>query len=199
MTIAYQIGDSLYLNITNQCPCDCIFCIRNETDGINPGQSLWLDHEPTVAEIKAALSAVDFEAYQEIVFCGYGEPTSRLDVLLDIARFLKETQKLPIRLNTNGLSDLINRSCGQKTAPLLAKYIDMISISLNAPDSLYYRDLCNPSFGEASYEAMLQFARDCKAHFSHVTLSVLENALDKEAMESCRAICDAMDIPLRLR
>ena len=199
MTIAYQIGDSLYLNITNQCPCDCIFCIRNETDGINPGQSLWLDHEPTVAEIKAALSAVDFEAYQEIVFCGYGEPTSRLDVLLDIAQFLKETQKLPIRLNTNGLSDLINRSCGQKTAPLLAKYIDMISISLNAPDSLYYRDLCNPSFGEASYEAMLQFTRDCKAHFSQVTLSVLANALDKEAMESCRAICDAMDIPLRLR
>ncbi|MCL2421826.1 MAG: TatD family nuclease-associated radical SAM protein, partial [Defluviitaleaceae bacterium] len=183
MTIAYQYGDALYLNITNECPCDCVFCIRNEGDGINPGQSLRLNHEPSLDEIKAALAAVDFSKYREIVFCGYGEPTCRLTILLETAKYLKGTQSLPIRLNTNGLSDLINKGMIPNTASLLAGYIDHVSISLNAPDNQYYRDLCNPRFGDMAYDALLDFARDCKDYVPQVTFSVLESALEEGILE----------------
>lgn len=199
MTIAYQYGDALYLNITNECPCDCVFCIRNEGDGINPGQSLRLNHEPSLDEIKAALAAVDFSKYREIVFCGYGEPTCRLTILLETAKYLKGTQSLPIRLNTNGLSDLINKGMIPNTASLLAGYIDHVSISLNAPDNQYYRDLCNPRFGDMAYDALLDFARDCKDYVPQVTFSVLESALEEGILEKCQAICNSMDIPLRVR
>jgi len=197
MTIAYRLGNALYLNLTNECPCDCTFCLRNDAVGVNEGQSLWLDHDPTVEEIKDALSQIDFNDYQEIVFCGYGEPTCRLDVLLDIAQYLKEIQDLPIRLNTNGLSDLVN---DKKTVPLLAKCIDRISISLNAPNAEMYNALCRPVFGEGSYEAMLQFAMDCKGVIPEVVLSIVPGTdFDNKTIEACRDLCDSMNIPLRVR
>jgi len=197
MTIAYRLGNALYLNLTNECPCDCTFCLRNDSDGVNPGQSLWLDHNPTTEEIKSALSEVDFNEYQEIVFCGYGEPTCRLDVLLDIAKYLKKVQNLPVRLNTNGLSDLINN---KKTVPFLAECIDCISISLNAPNAEMYNALCKPVFGEGSYEAMLRFAMECKEMIPEVVLSIVPGVdLDKKSIEACRDLCDSMNIPLRVR
>jgi len=202
MTIAYKLGNALYLNITNKCPCDCTFCLRNTGEGVNHGESLWLEHEPTLEEVFAVLSEIDFKQYQEVVFCGYGEPTERLDILLKCARFLKENQSLPIRLNTNGLSDLIN---SKKTALLLAEHIDCISISLNAPDAASYNALCAPTFGEGSFEAIIQFAEDCKecvqldCSLKDVILSVVGNALDDEAMKKCQDLCDALGIPLRVR
>ena len=197
MTIAYRLGNALYLNITNDCPCDCVFCLRNDSDGVNPGQSLWLDHDPTVEEIMAALSEVDFEEYQEIVFCGYGEPTCRLDVLLEVAKYLKKVQHLPVRLNTNGLCDLINN---KKTVPLLAECIDRISISLNAPNAEMYNALCKPVFGEDSFEAMLRFAKECKDAIPEVVLSIVPGTkLDDKTIEACRSLCDSIDIPLRVR
>ena len=202
MIITYRLGNSLYLNITNKCPCDCVFCIRNSSDGINPGESLWFEEgEPSPDEILKALKAIDFakEQYQEIVFCGFGEPTMRLDVVIECAAYLrgnKENKNLPIRLNTNGLSDLIN---GKETAPLLAAYIDHVSISLNAPDAASYNALCLPSFGEGSHKAIIQFAKDCKSLIAKVTFTILEGTLDKEAFEKCRNLCDSLDIPLRVR
>jgi TatD family-associated radical SAM protein len=148
-------------------------------------------------EIKSALAEADPGQYREIVFCGYGEPTERLDILLECAHFLKKGHKLPLRLNTNGLSDLIN---GKKTAPLLAECLDCVSISLNAADAESYNAICAPSFGEGSFEAMLQFAKDCRAFPSLKTvLSVVAHAIDGETLAKCRALCDSMDIPLRQR
>jgi len=194
MTIAYELEDSLYLNITNECPCSCTFCIRGQTDGVNPGESLWLDHEPSLEEILAAIKPLDFKKYKEVVFCGYGEPTSRLDILLDCARVLKE-KKLPIRLNTNGLSDLVNK---KETVPLLAGLIDTVSISLNAPDAKSYNELCVPIYPQA-YQAILNFAEECKKQIDKVIFSVYAPALDEESIEKCQTICNSMDIPLRLR
>ena len=136
MTIAYDYGNALYLNITNKCPCDCVFCIRNNSNGIG-GHSLWLEREPTQAEINEALVGLDYNRYEEVVFCGYGEPTSRLDALVSTARLLKEglALKLPLRLNTNGLGGLTNKT---SIVPLIAEYIDAVSISLNAPDAETY-------------------------------------------------------------
>jgi len=209
MTIAYDFGDALYLNITNRCPCDCNFCLRREGEGVNSGQSLWLDHEPSLDEIKQALDAVDYNRYTEVVFCGYGEPCERLDILLSTAQYIKDKTTLPIRLNTNGLSDLINKDLVEKaeknstndassTAKLLAKCIDRISISLNAPDAETYNALCHPDF-EDSFNALIAFAKECKHEFKEVTLSVVAHSLDKEAVERCRALCSELGLPLRLR
>ena len=196
MTIVYRLGGALYLNITNKCPCNCRFCIRNNAEGINPGESLWLEREPEPEEVINALAGEDIQEYSEIVFCGYGEPTERLSLLLDTARYLKEQKYSPIRLNTNGLSDLIN---GKKTAPLLAKYIDSISISLNAPDAASYYALCAPVFGEGAFDAMIQFAKECRELIPEVKLSIVDINMDEETVKACRKLAASLDIPLRLR
>ena len=196
MTITYQLGNALYINLTNRCPNDCVFCLRNDSEGVNPGESLWLEREPSLDEVISALEKEDFAKYKEVVFCGYGEPTERLDILLEAARFLKEKHKIPVRLNTSGLSDLIN---GKKTAHLLAECIDRISISLNAPDADSYKALCLPIFGEEAYGALIQFAKECKGLIPEVVLSVVGGTLDEESFEKCRILCDSMDIPLRVR
>jgi len=167
---------------------------------MNPGESLWLDHDPSYEEIIAELKLLDFSKYKEIVFCGYGEPTCRLDMLLETARFLKSHQDRPIRLNTNGLGDLVygNDKNDESIAPLMNGLIDSISISLNAPDAESYNALCQPKY-KGAYEALLKFAKDCKKYIPSVTLSVVAHTLDDEAIEKCRKISDSMDIPLRLR
>ena len=196
MTITYEIGNSLYLNITNKCPCDCTFCIRRLGDGVNPGENLRLEREPEMDEIIASLSERNLNKYGEIVFCGYGEATERLDVLIDIAKYLRTKNVRSIRLNTNGLSDLINK---KKTVPLLAEVIDTISISLNAPNADVYNRLCAPVFGSGSYEAVIGFIKECTAAISHVTLSVFGGALDDEQIEECRKINDSMGTVFRVR
>lgn len=85
MTIAYAVKEGLYLNLTNRCPCACTFCIRNEGDGVYGSNPLWLEHEPSYDEVRAALEEADYKKYKEIIFCGYGEPTEALDLLLKTA------------------------------------------------------------------------------------------------------------------
>lgn len=198
MTIAYELGVSLYLNITNRCPCNCTFCIRRNNDGVNYGESLWLDHEPNLDEIFAVLHKIPEDAlkkYDEVVFCGYGEPTERLDVMLECAKYIK-SKKCRVRLNTNGLSDLINE---KETAALLEGYIDSVSISLNAPDSETYSELCLPVFGSGSYDAIIRFAKDCKKYIPEVVMSVFGPALDESDITKCRDVCESLDIPMKVR
>ena len=194
MTIAYEFETGLYINLTNKCPCACTFCLRLETDGVQPGQSLWLEREPEPDEVRAAIDTKDLSKYDEVVFCGFGEPCERLDVLLAAAEYIRDKCGLPIRLNTNGLSDLINQ---KPTAGLLAQHIDRISISLNAPDSETYNKLCNPVYDDA-WEAVIRFALDCKEVFPSVTMSVV-NVLETEELERCRQLCEGLGLPLRVR
>ena len=194
-TIVYPVGAGLYINITNRCPCDCVFCIRKLSEGMNPGESLWLNHEPSIGEIKEAIGQVDFKQFDEVVFCGYGEPTERLEELVETAKYIRGLTHLPIRLNTNGLSDLINE---RKTAQLIAGYIDRVSISLNAPDPETYVRLCSPVFGEAAYFAMLQFAKESIGYINDVTLSVVDG-LSSGQIEECKAICHKMGAKFRIR
>ena len=105
--IVYRYYDGVYLNITNQCPCNCAFCIRSKGDAVGDAKEMWFDTEPTWEEIKAAIDAYDFAHTDEAVFCGYGEPTNALDHLLQAADYLRTVNpKIHLRLNTNGLSDL---------------------------------------------------------------------------------------------
>ena len=146
MQIAYELDGALYLNLTNACPNRCTFCVRNFAPGVG-GYDLWLGREPPAEQVLAAVG--DPSRYREIVFCGYGEPTCRLDVSWQVARALKG-RGVPLRLNTNGLGNLIN---GRDILPDLAGLLDVVSVSLNAANAADYDRLCHSRYGEAAFPA----------------------------------------------
>ena len=195
-TITYDVHDGLYLNITNRCPCSCTFCIRNHGDGVYGSDPLWLDHEPSTEEICAAIDRKDLSGYKEVVFCGYGEPTERLDTLLEVAAYIKKKKDIRIRINTNGLSDLIN---GGKTASRLSGLIDAVSVSLNYPDAENYLKVVRPKFGAQSFQAMLDFTRDCTKYVPDVRMSVVDVVTTKEQQEQAKQICAELGAKLRIR
>ena len=158
MTILYEVYNNLYVNMTNRCPCACTFCLRQTRDHMEDSDVLWLSREPSADEVKEALLAKDLTPYKEVVFCGFGEPTERLDVLLETAAFIKERYGKPIRIDTNGLADLI---CKEPTAHRLKGLIDTVSISLNTPDKERYLELTRSRFGIGSFDAMLAYAAEC--------------------------------------
>ena len=197
MTATYRVGDGLYVNLTNRCPCACTFCIRQNGDGVYGSDSLWLEREPTVEEVCNSIEK-NLGTCRELVFCGYGEPTERLDALLEVAAwFRKMHSDIPIRVNTNGLSDLI---AGEPTAHRFKGLVDAISISLNAPTAEEYAALCRPKFGMAAYPALLKFAEAVKGFVKDVTLTVVgTESLTPEKEEACRRVASEHGLPLRVR
>lgn len=195
MTIAYEVGENLYLNITNHCPCACTFCIRTMSDGAYGSDSLWLEHEPSLEEIRTALDAFDVAKYKEVVFCGFGEPTERLEVMRETARYLKARGVKCIRLNTNGLSDLIH---GRSTAADLEGVVDVVSISLNAGTKEAYLDVTRPKFGAEAFPAMQRFAEDCKAYVPQVMLTVVD-VLEPSELAAAKRLAEQLGIRLRIR
>ena len=195
-SILYKVHDNLYINLTNRCPCACTFCLRQTTDRVGESDSLWLKEEPDFEAVKAEFAKFDVEQFKEIVFCGFGEPTERLDLLLEVARFVKETYGKPIRLNTNGLGDLVN---GRSIAPELAGLVDTVSISLNTPDKEAYLQLVRPKFGERSYDALLAFAAECVKYVPHVVLTTVDTTLTREQEAECAAICQKLGAAYRIR
>lgn len=196
MTISYEVGSNLYLNLTNKCPCACTFCIRNSADGAYGSDPLWLEHEPTVSEIMADLDKRDLSGYNEIVFCGYGEPTCRLDTVIEVAHELKSRPSCPLlRINTNGLSDLVN---GKSTAESLCEVMDIISISLNAGTEDEYMKVTRPKYPEA-FEAMQKFTADCvRTGNAEVIMSVVD-VIPQEQIEASRAVAEKLGAKLRVR
>ena len=195
MTILYEVNNKAYLNITNKCPCSCAFCIRNNGDGAYGSDSLWLEHEPDFEEVKSAIDGGDIKKYSEIVFCGYGEPTEKLDLFIKTADYIKSFCDVPIRLNTNGLSDLINN---KPTAQLLKNRADIVSISLNASNAEEYSKISKPSFGERSFNALLEFSEDCKKTVPKVIFTVVD-IISEEEITHCKDLADKMGIELRVR
>lgn len=190
-TCVYQIGNNLYVNMTNRCSNRCAFCVR-EQSGEYEGYSLWLkEGEPTVEQIVGSIG--NPAAYHEIVFCGYGEPTYRLNEMLQICDFVHICHG-KTRLNTNGHGNLIH---GRPIARELAGKLDSVNISLNAPDEAEYNELCRPALGGA-FEGMLAFARDCKNAGIRCWFSVVD-CIGQEKIERCRVIADSVGIPLRVR
>lgn len=198
MTIVYRVKNGLYVNLTNRCPCACRFCIRGNGEGAYGSDSLWLEREPTLQEAVDAITAADPLSYSEIVFCGYGEPTERLDDLLEIARFLKDKYPtLPVRLNTNGLSDLI---AGGSTAARFKGRVDVVSISLNASTAQRYCEICRPRFGLESYGAMLRFTSDVREFVPEVMMTMVATPDTPESeVAACRDICERLGVRLCVR
>lgn len=197
MTIVYDVHDGLYINLTNRCPCACTFCLRQTMDRVGDSGALWLEHEPSFEEVAAAISTCDLSRYSEVVFCGFGEPTERLDVLLRTADFIKTlSPDMKIRINTNGLGDLIH---GKAIAPQLTGRIDVVSISLNTPNAQEYLRLTRSKFGEQSFDAMLRFARACVSAVPEVVMTTVATTITHEEEAQCRAICAQIGARYRIR
>ena len=197
MCITYIVEDKLYVNITNKCSNRCEFCIRNNGDGAYGSDSLWLEREPTREEILDSIFSRDLSAFPEIVFCGYGEPTYRLDDAVYVAKEVKEKYpEMKIRINTNGHSDLI---WGRDTAHDYEGAFDAVSISLNTPTAEKYQAICHSVYGEKSFDALLQFAGNVKRYVPTVALSAVKETLTSEEIELCKKISADLGVTLRLR
>lgn len=192
---AQGFAKKIYINITNKCNCACTFCLRN-TKEMNEHNSLWIKREPTAQEIILTLESYDWSGLDEIVFCGFGEPTMCIDVVLEVARYLKAKHKeVPVRMNTNGSG---NRQNGRDITRELQGLIDTISISLNASNAKKYYDITKSRYGEEAYEDMLTFAVKCKEYVPNVVLSVVD-CIGEEEIAACRKVCEERGLNLRVR
>lgn len=197
MCITYIVEGKLYVNITNKCSNRCDFCIRNNGDGAYGSDSLWLEREPAREEILASIFSHDLAAFSELVFCGYGEPTYRLDDAVFVAKSVKKKHPgISIRINTNGQSDLILK---RETAPDYEGAFDTVSISLNTPSPKKYNEICHSIFGEQSYDAMLKFAENVKDYVQNTQFSVVKETLSDEEIEECKRIANSLGVALRIR
>ena len=198
-TISYEYEGALYVNLTNRCDCACVFCLRhNGHKGSIYADDLWLDHGPTRQEALDDLLARDFSQYRELVFCGFGEPTYRLDDLLWLVDRLKERVPglPPVRINTNGHA---NRILGRDVTPELAGRIDTISISLNGSTAEEYCAVTKPRDGEAAWQAMLDFTRRAREYVPHVVMTVVDKDKSPEELERCRKLTEDLGVTLRIR
>jgi TatD DNase family protein len=181
--VAYAFKGNIYINVTRACTNNCSFCLRNRRDNFLYGYNLNLAVDPTAGEMAEAASAIARAGrYGEIVFCGYGEPTCRVNDVLEAARALKSLG-LPLRLDTNGHGNMINR---RDIVPELAEVFDGVSVSLNAHDRASYAKLCRPDAGEKAFDAVIDFLKRAAASRMACTVTVLDYpGVDVEA---CRAL-----------
>jgi TatD family-associated radical SAM protein len=188
----YTLKENLYINLTNKCTDKCSFCIRDIADGLG-GSNLWLEKEPETREIIQAVG--NPEKYEEIVFCGFGEPLMRLEQVLEVSRYLKDNYNTRIRLNTNGQANLIY---GRNIVPLLEGLIDSVSISLNAKNAEDYQRLCKPEYGEEAYYSVLDFIKECRKYIPEVTITVVD-VIPEEDITQCEAIAAELGVKFRVR
>lgn len=194
LTMLYTVGNKIYVNLTNRCPCACTFCIRQNGDGAYGSDSLWLEREPTVDEVIAEFEKYDLDKYNEVVFCGYGEPMERAEDVAFIGRYIKDNIGLPVRLNTNGLGDKIQ---GKPVAKLLEGAVDIVSVSLNQCDREKYNAVTRPKW-EDGFDAMISFAADCKKYVPKVMFTVVD-VIPPEDISRCKALAMSLGIELRVR
>ena len=188
----YEIGDNLYINLTSKCTNACTFCVRNEKADYF-GHKLWLSREPSAEEVLARIPA-DIARYKEYVFCGFGEPTLRLETMLEVAAALKARGTVT-RLNTNGQANIIWK---RDVSGELAGRIDKINVSLNEATAKDYAALCRPAFGEAAFAGLQDFAKNCAARGIETWFSVVD-ILGEEKLAACRAIAKRCGVPLKVR
>jgi TatD DNase family protein len=201
---AYTYGDPrrLYLNVTNRCTNRCAFCIRYKTEGLG-GAVLSGDGEPDLAMLQASVQSYGaIDNFNEFIWCGYGEPTFRLDLIKDSALWLRSCGA-KVRLNTNGHACLIH---GRDVLAELAQAVDRVSVSLNAPDARRYEELCRPDPSvfpnqadisetpEHCWDAMIDFLFRAPAFFENVQASVVGHVLTADENDRCRSLAHSLGI-----
>jgi TatD DNase family protein len=190
-TLAYSIGNSLYLNITNRCSNDCSFCIKYNSRTFGD-DDLFLKTEPSFDEIMAAIA--EFSDFEEVVFCGYGESLIRLEMVKQVAAAVKQNYGTRVRINTDGQANLVH---GRNIIPELAGIVDCLSVSLNASDAETYMRLCNTPFGAAGFTAVCDFIRLASAAIPEVIASVVR--LPSVDVEACKALALSLGASFRVR
>jgi TatD DNase family protein len=203
MDYGYRYGDpaTLYLNVTNRCTNRCSFCVRYKTGGLG-GAVLWGTEEPDLTALERAVrNTGPFESFREFIWCGFGEPTYRLDLIVQSSQWLR-SRGARIRLNTNGHACLIH---GRNVLPELSKAVDSVSVSLNAPDCERYLELCRPESAmglepRRFWDGMMQFLASVPEYFEETQASVVGSFLTSEEIERCGLLTDALGIGrLRVR
>lgn len=189
----YILDGKAYVNLTNKCANACTFCIRNTGDGVQ-GTPLWLDKQPTADDVLGAFARVnDKLTSDEVVFCGFGEPTDALDVLIESAKRLKAAG-YRLRLNTNGLGSADN---GRDISKELDMF-DTVSVSLNQCDADKYAEVTHSKYGKAAFSHVLEFARALRAAGINTVFTVVDTIGERDIAE-CKKLCESMGIPLRVR
>lgn len=196
-TIVYELYGKTYINLTNSCTNECEFCIRDIKDDVI-GNDMWLEHDNIIGDdvIEALLANKD-NLKDEIVYCGYGEPTLRLSALIKSAKYIKENFKdKKIRLNTNGHGNLVYKT---DIVPQLAQYIDSVSISLNAQDEKTYNKISRPKIKNA-YKGMIDFIKKCKENGLDTTVTIVTHFKDYDIdVEKCKQIAKELGVKFRER
>ncbi|HRU06992.1 MAG TPA: TatD family nuclease-associated radical SAM protein, partial [Candidatus Brocadiia bacterium] len=191
-TVVYPIRDGLYVNLTNRCTNRCVFCAR-ETRPVVKGHNLALEAEPSAERVTAAIG--DPRMYKEIVFCGFGEPTLRLDALKAVAAWVKRTSpRTKVRINTNGHASLIH---GRPVCAELKGLVDSVSVSLNAADRDSYARLCQPEHGPEAFDALLAFVREAKAALPEVVVTAID--MPGVDIPACQRLAAELGVALRVR
>ena len=180
----------IYINLTNLCNNDCAFCLRNLKS-----TGLWLVKDPSADDIISEIKKFDFSGVNEIIFCGFGEPTCRLVTLLEVLNFIKSHFNIPTRLNTNGLGSLEN---GRDISLDFKNLLDVVSISLNASSADKYFEITKSIFGLNAFPALLDFAKSMK-NVCKVVMTVVDEVTPTDEIERCKNICANLGVNFRLR
>ena len=193
--LVYELDKKIYINLTNRCTNECIFCLRQDKDDVC-GQELWLDSEDFTSE-DVIEQLKKFNLSSEVIFCGYGEPMLKFEVLRQVAKYIKETYpEIKIRVNTNGHANFIYK---KNVVPELVGLVDEFSVSLNASNSEEYDELSQPKF-ENAYEEVKKFIK-CSADAGIETVaSIVDGYKGKRLdVEKCREIAESLGAKLRVR
>ncbi len=193
--LVYELENKIYINLTNRCTNDCIFCLRNDKDDVC-GKTLWLkDENYTTAQVIDQLN--NFKISDEIVFCGYGEPLLKYETLKEVALYLKKTYpEIKIRVNTNGHGNFANK---KNIVPELKNLVDKFSVSLNASSAEEYNELSQPKF-DGAFDEVKSFIKSCVEAQIEVSTSVVDGFKGRQLdIEACKKLSNELGAELRVR
>ena len=201
--LVYELDKKIYINLTNHCTNDCIFCLRKDKSDVK-GQELWLENEDfsandVIKQLDSVLLNYTHRASlpSEIIFCGYGEPMLKLDILKEVATYIKEEYpKTKIRVNTNGHANYVYK---RNVVPELKGLVDEFSVSLNAENESEYNELSQPKF-DSAYEEVKKFIKACSNENISVIASVVEGYKGRHInIEKCKEISASLGAKFRVR
>lgn len=198
-TIVYFLNNTMYINVTNLCTCKCVFCLRSSSDTVD-GVNLWLDNKSVSAEeIISDLKAKLPEIRDEIVFCGYGEPLVELEVVMEVAKFIKQNYpKVLVRVNTNGHANLVHK---KNIVPELKGLVDKVSVSLNSNNPMQYKELTQCAYdAEEAFEAVKDFIKKCADAGIDTTATVVSGYKDYVVdIQKCEALALSLGANFKIR
>ncbi len=196
--LVYTLDEKIYINLTNRCTNDCIFCLRNDKADVK-GQELWLDNENSTADdvVEQFEKIYQKTPSKEVIFCGYGEPMLKFEVLKEVAKYIKNKYpETKIRINTNGHANFVYK---RNVVPELKGLVDEFSVSLNAPAENEYNELSQPKFNGA-YDEVKKFIKACHDENIKVTASVVEGYKGRHIdLETCKKIAHELGAEFRVR